>query len=114
MKPVSALPPVVEDETSILLRRMGRCDALQMGTEAVIAEVKASGLFGRGGAAFPTGVKWESAARQPERTRYVVCNADESEPGTFKDRVLMEGDPFAIIEGLIIAGYAVGAQKGFV
>ncbi len=129
---VAPLPQVVGDERSILLRRVGRCAphdlaayeadggfealqrALQIGAGAVIAEVKASGLFGRGGAAFPTGVKWESAARQSDRTRYVVCNADESEPGTFKDRVLMEGDPFAIIEGLTIAGYAIGAQKGFI
>ncbi|RME13377.1 MAG: NADH-quinone oxidoreductase subunit E, partial [Ardenticatenia bacterium] len=125
-------PRVVGDAESLLLCRVGRVDpndlaayeadggyaalrhALDVGAEAVIAEVKASGLFGRGGAAFPTGVKWESAARQPERTRYVVCNADESEPGTFKDRVLMEGDPFAIVEGLTIAGYAIGAQKGFI
>jgi NADH-quinone oxidoreductase subunit F len=84
-----------------------------MDRAAVIAEVKASGLVGRGGAAFPTGVKWEGASRAESDTRYVVCNADESEPGTFKDRVLMEGDPHRILEGLTIAGYAVGADKGY-
>lgn len=87
--------------------------ALSMDRAAVIAEVKASGLVGRGGAAFPTGVKWEGASRAESDTRYVVCNADESEPGTFKDRVLMEGDPHRILEGLTIAGYAVGADKGY-
>ncbi|MBI3760970.1 MAG: NAD(P)H-dependent oxidoreductase subunit E, partial [Chloroflexi bacterium] len=85
--------------------------ARRMTPEAVIAEVKASGLVGRGGAAFPTGVKWEGAAQAPGAPKYVICNADESEPGTFKDRVLMEQDPFGAIEGTIIAGYAIGATK---
>ena len=80
----------------------------------IIGMVKASGLVGRGGAAFPTGIKWESAASQPVTPRYVVCNADESEPGTFKDRVLMEGDPFAIVEAMTIAAYAVGAEQGYI
>jgi len=88
--------------------------ALSMPPDAVIAEVKAAGLVGRGGAAFPTGLKWEGAARANGEPRYVVCNADESEPGTFKDRVLMEEDPHRILEGLIIAGYAIGAHKGFI
>jgi NADH-quinone oxidoreductase subunit F len=79
----------------------------------VIAEIKAAGLRGRGGAAFPTGVKWRGVATsRPEK--YVVCNADESEPGTFKDRVIMEGDPFAIVEALTIAGLTVGARTGFI
>ena len=85
----------------------------QMTPQTVIAEVKASGLVGRGGAAFPTGVKWEGAARAAGSPKYAVCNADESEPGTFKDRVLIEEDPYSAIEGLILAGYAVGASLGY-
>jgi len=79
----------------------------------VIEMIKASGLLGRGGAAFPTGLKWEYTAGAPGDARYVVCNGDESEPGTFKDRVLMEGDPFAVLEGMLLAGYAVGARRGY-
>jgi NADH-quinone oxidoreductase subunit F len=79
----------------------------------VIAEIKASGLVGRGGAAFPTGLKWEFTAGTASEPRYVVCNADESEPGTFKDRVLMEGDPFSVLEGIILAGYAISAERGY-
>jgi NADH-quinone oxidoreductase subunit F len=88
--------------------------ALTMTPDAVIAEVKASGLVGRGGAAFPTGVKWEGAAQAPGQPKYIVCNADESEPGTFKDRVLLEQDPHRTIEGMIIAAHAVGARKGYI
>jgi NADH-quinone oxidoreductase subunit F len=87
---------------------------LAMAPAEVIAEVKASKLVGRGGAAFPTGVKWELTANNPPGPRYVICNADESEPGAFKDRVLLEGDPFRILEGLLIACYAVGAERGYV
>ena len=87
--------------------------ALAMGDDRVIAEVTASGLLGRGGAAFPTGVKWRAVADQDGRPHHLVCNADESEPGTFKDRVLMEGDPFAIVEAMTIAGLAVGAERGW-
>ncbi|MDR7413228.1 MAG: NAD(P)H-dependent oxidoreductase subunit E, partial [Armatimonadota bacterium] len=87
--------------------------ALAIGPEATIQEVERSGLIGRGGAAFPTGRKWALAAREAP-PRYVVCNADESEPGTFKDRVLLEKDPFSVIEGLTIAGYAVGAERGYI
>ena len=79
----------------------------------VIAEIKASGLVGRGGAAFPTGAKWEMTAAAQADERYIVCNADESEPGTFKDRLLMEGDPFFVLEGMLLAGYAVGARRGY-
>jgi len=89
-------------------------NAVLLGPAGVIREVTDSGLMGRGGAAFPTGRKWDAAARQPERTRYLVCNADESEPGTFKDRVLIEGDPFALVEAMTIAAFAIGAQKGYV
>jgi len=88
--------------------------ALTMMPQAVLAEVKAAGLVGRGGAAFPTGVKWEGAANARGQPKYIVCNADESEPGTFKDRVLMEEDPHRIIEGMIIAAYAVGASHGYI
>jgi NADH-quinone oxidoreductase subunit F len=88
--------------------------ALAMGPAAVIAEVTAAKLLGRGGAAFPTGRKWDAVAREPARPHYVVCNADESEPGTFKDRVLMEQDPFAVVEAMTICGLATGAEHGFI
>ena len=115
-----------------LLRRVGHVDptsfdayrasggvealekALAMGAAGVIAEVTASKLMGRGGAAFPTGRKWEAVARQSAQPHYLVCNADESEPGTFKDRVLMEGDPFGIVEAMTIAAFATGCTKGFI
>jgi NADH-quinone oxidoreductase subunit F len=87
--------------------------ALALGPAGVLREVADSKLLGRGGAAFPTGVKWEAVAKQPARPHYLVCNADESEPGTFKDRVLMEGDPFAIVEAMTIAAYATGCEHGF-
>jgi NADH-quinone oxidoreductase subunit F len=87
--------------------------AIDLGPEGVIREVKDSKLLGRGGAAFPTGVKWEAVAGQPVRPHYFVCNADESEPGTFKDRVMMESDPFALVEALTIAGLATGSERGY-
>jgi NADH-quinone oxidoreductase subunit F len=87
--------------------------ALEIGAEAVIAEVTASKLMGRGGAAFPTGRKWAAVATQAAQPHYFVCNADESEPGTFKDRVLLEGDPFATVEAMTIAGFATGANRGY-
>jgi NADH-quinone oxidoreductase subunit F len=87
---------------------------LGMPPEDVVAEIKASGLVGRGGAAFPTGVKWEGAAKAPGTEKYVICNADESEPGTFKDRILLLDDPHRTIEGMVIAAYAVGAHKGYI
>ncbi len=101
-------------------RSLGGYQALQrafdLGPEGVVREVIESRLLGRGGAAFPTGKKWEAVASQRHlgRTHYVVCNADESEPGTFKDRIVMEGDPFAVIEGMTIAALAVGAQQGYI
>jgi NADH-quinone oxidoreductase subunit F len=88
--------------------------ALALDPRQVIERVKAAGLVGRGGAAFPTGLKWEGTAQAPGAPKYVVCNADEAEPGTFKDRVLLEDDPHRVIEGLVIAGYAVGAHKGYI
>ncbi|MFI8836932.1 NAD(P)H-dependent oxidoreductase subunit E [Streptomyces afghaniensis] len=89
------------------------CRAFELGPAGVIREVTDSGLVGRGGAAFPTGRKWQATASQPDRPHYLVCNADESEPGTFKDRVLMEGDPYALVEAMTIAGYATGAHQGY-
>jgi len=130
-------PPAVESVPQAgsaglrLLGRIGRVDptgleayraaggyaalarALAIGPDAVIAEVTASKLVGRGGAAFPTGRKWAAVAAQAARPHYLVCNADESEPGTFKDRVLLEDDPFAIVEAMTIAGFAVGAERGY-
>jgi NADH-quinone oxidoreductase subunit F len=115
-----------------LLRRLGQVDpssiddyrahggyegiqrAFELSPEGVVREIKEAKLLGRGGAAFPTGVKWEAVAGQPARPHYFVCNADESEPGTFKDRVLMEGDPFAVVEALTIAGFTTGAERGYV
>jgi len=88
--------------------------AREMGPAAVIDAVTQAKLLGRGGAAFPTGRKWQSVADAPVRPHYLVCNADESEPGTFKDRVLMEGDPFALVEGMAIAAFATGCEKGYV
>jgi NADH-quinone oxidoreductase subunit F len=113
-----------------LLRRVGEVDpaslddyratdgfqalrrALQIGPAEVIREVIASKLVGRGGAAFPTGQKW-NAIRSTSLPRYLVCNADESEPGTIKDRVILEGDPYSLIESMIIAGYATGCERGY-
>jgi NADH-quinone oxidoreductase subunit F len=115
-----------------LLRRVGRVDpasldayrasggfaalakARAMGPAAVIAEVTAAGLLGRGGAAFPTGRKWEAVRSEPATPHYLICNADESEPGTFKDRVLMEEDPFAVIESMAIAAFATGCEAGYI
>jgi NADH-quinone oxidoreductase subunit F len=114
-----------------LLRRVGHVDptsldsyrasggfaalakAFAIGPEAIIAEVTASKLMGRGGAAFPTGRKWDAVRTQPAGPHILACNADESEPGTFKDRVLMEHDPFALVESMIIAAFATGCEKGF-
>ena len=88
--------------------------ALSLRPEAVVEAVKASGLRGRGGAGFPTGIKWATVAAAQGARKFVVCNADEGDSGTFADRMLMEGDPFLLIEGMIIAAYAVGAQGGYV
>jgi NADH-quinone oxidoreductase subunit F len=87
--------------------------AISLGPERVLREITDSKLVGRGGAAFPTGRKWEAVARAPVRPHYFVCNADESEPGTFKDRVLMESDPYALIEAMTIGGFATGCERGY-
>ncbi|TAN24490.1 MAG: NADH oxidoreductase (quinone) subunit F [Acidobacteria bacterium] len=88
--------------------------AFAMQPEAIIEEVKKSGLRGRGGAGFPTGMKWSFVPKQSPREKYVLCNADESEPGTCKDRLILEYDPFSIIEGMLIAGLAIGARRGYI
>ncbi len=85
-----------------------------MAPEQVIDTIKKSGLRGRGGAGFPTGTKWGFVAREKSAKKYVICNADESEPGTFKDRLILEGDPHSIIEAMALAGYAVGADEGYI
>lgn len=86
----------------------------ELSPAGVIQEMKDSGLMGRGGAAFTTGMKWDFASKASGDVKYIICNADEGEPGTFKDRLILEGDPHKLIEGMMIAGYAVGATKGFV
>ena len=122
--------PQSGDPSLILLRRVGVVDpeslgdyranggylalrrAFELGPTGIIREVSDANLIGRGGAGFPAGRKWEAVGRQPARPHYLVCNADESEPGTFKDRVIMDGDPFALIESMTIAAYATGCSKG--
>ena len=127
------VPQADGDRASLrLLRRVGQVDpgsldsyraaggyemlrrAVAAGPQGVLRELKDAKLLGRGGAAFPTAVKWEAVATNPVRPHYVVCNADESEPGTFKDRVLMEEDPYALLEALTIMGYACGAEQGYI
>jgi len=92
----------------------GLARARELGPAATIEEVTQSGLRGRGGAGFPTGIKWKTTADAPGARKYIVCNADEGDSGTYADRMLMEGDPFALIEGMAIAGFATGAAKGYV
>jgi len=88
--------------------------ALSLGPDAILAEVTASGLRGRGGAGFPTGIKWKTVAQAKADRKYIVCNADEGDSGTFADRMIMEGDPFLVIEGMTIAAIATGASKGYI
>lgn len=92
----------------------GLAQALELTPEEVIAEVAKSGLRGRGGAGFPTGRKWEFCRAAPDEVKYLICNADESEPGSFKDRLIMEGDPHRVVEGVAIAAYAIGAQEAYI
>lgn len=124
--------PIIEHQVRVVLRNCGLIDptnvdhyiarggysgmqrSLSMTPEEVIAEMTASGLRGRGGAGFPTGVKWGFARKSPGDVKYVICNADEGDPGAFMDRSVLEGDPHAVLEGLLIAGYAIGAQQGYV
>jgi NADH-quinone oxidoreductase subunit F len=129
--PVVPKVPQAGDPGLRLLRRIGLVDptsvdsyrahggyealraAFDMGEQGVLREVSDSKLLGRGGAAFPTARKWAAVAAHPTRPHYLVCNADESEPGTFKDRVLLEQDPFAVIEAMTIAGFATGCEHGY-
>ncbi len=131
MAAVRGLVPQAGDASMRLLTRIGRVDpmsltdflanggyralrmAIELGPDRVIEEVTAAGILGRGGAAFPAGRKWAAAAAAAGQPKYVVCNADEAEPGTFKDRVVLEEDPFALVEAMTIAGYAIGATRGF-
>jgi formate dehydrogenase iron-sulfur subunit len=88
--------------------------ALKLTSDAILADVTASGLRGRGGAGFPTGIKWKTVAQTSAAQKYIVCNADEGDSGTFADRMIMEGDPFVVIEGMTISGITVGATKGYI
>lgn len=108
VNPVSASDYVAYDGYAGLRR------ALTMSPADIVAAVTESGLRGRGGAAFPTGIKWKTVLDQPPQQKYVTCNADEGDSGTFADRMLMEGDPFVLIEGMTIAGVAVGATQGYI
>ncbi|MBV9916283.1 MAG: NAD(P)H-dependent oxidoreductase subunit E [Solirubrobacterales bacterium] len=109
---------VVEPASLDSYRAHGGYDALRaafdLGPAGVLREVADSKLLGRGGAAFPTGRKWEAVARNPRRPHYLVCNADESEPGTFKDRIILEHDPFRLIEAMTIAGFATSCEQGYI
>jgi len=88
--------------------------ALRMKPEEIIEEIKSSGLRGRGGGGFPTGKKWESCRRAHGEPKYVICNADEGDPGAYMDRSLLEGNPHLVLEGMIIGAYAIGSQEGYV
>jgi NADH-quinone oxidoreductase subunit F len=130
---VQAAPRISSSSRTVsLLRRIGQLDpasldsyraaggyetlrrAVSLGPQGVLREVRDAKLLGRGGAAFPAAVKWEAVAANPVRPHYVICNADESEPGTFKDRVLMEEDPYALVEALTVMGYACAAEQGYI
>jgi len=124
--------PVLKPQVRISLRNCGNIDpeninhyianggyeglvkALKMNPQEVIDEVKKSGLRGRGGAGFPTGVKWQFCHDAPGDTKYMICNADEGDPGAFMDRALLEGDPHAVLEGMLIGAYAIGATEGYI
>lgn len=109
-----SIDPMSIDETIARGTYRGAMRAItQMTPDAVIEEMMRSGLRGRGGAAFPTGQKWKLARQAPADVKYVVCNADEGEPGAYMDRTVLEGDPHAILEGMLIASYAIGASEGF-
>lgn len=110
---VGITDPLSLDDYVALDGFCGLRNALAKSGEEIVAEVTESGLRGRGGAAFPTGIKWKTVLQAPSDTKYIVCNADEGDSGTFADRMLMEGDPYVLIEGMTIAGLAVGAEYGY-
>jgi NADH-quinone oxidoreductase subunit F len=114
LRNAGAIDPRNIEEYIALNGYQGLAKALRISEKEVVEELKKSGLRGRGGAGFPTGMKWEFTLKVDSPDKYVICNADEGEPGTFKDRLIMEGDPHSVIEGMIIAGYAVGANKGYI
>jgi formate dehydrogenase iron-sulfur subunit len=111
---VGLIDPLSLDDYAAHGGLVGLRRALAMDAAGIVAEVRDSGLRGRGGAGFPTGIKWETVRTAPGARKYIVCNADEGDSGTFADRMVMEGDPFCLIEGMVIAGLATGATKGFV
>jgi NADH-quinone oxidoreductase subunit F len=124
--------PMLKPQVRIVLRNCGMIDpeninhyiardgysglvkALAMTPEEVIEEIKKSGLRGRGGAGFPTGLKWEFCRKSPDEVKYIICNADEGDPGAFMNRSLLEGDPHAVLEGMLIGAYAIGATEGYI
>ncbi len=111
---VGLIDPLSVDSYTAHKGFKGLQKAFEIGSEAVLDAVNESGLRGRGGAGFPTGIKWRTVAGAAADQKYITCNADEGDSGTFSDRMLMEGDPMCLIEGMIIAGFAVGASKGYV
>jgi NADH:ubiquinone oxidoreductase subunit F (NADH-binding)/NAD-dependent dihydropyrimidine dehydrogenase PreA subunit/(2Fe-2S) ferredoxin len=124
--------PMLKPQVRIILRNCGSIDpeninhyiandgfsglarALKMNPEEIIEEIKRSGLRGRGGAGFPTGLKWELCRKSPGTEKYLICNADEGDPGAFMNRSVLEGDPYAVLEGMLIAAYAIGATQGYI
>lgn len=108
------IDPLEFDEYAAHGGLVGLRRAIGMAQAETIAEVTASGLRGRGGAGFPTGIKWKTVADTPADQKYIICNADEGDSGSFADRMLMEGDPFSLIEGMVIAGIATGATRGYI
>jgi NADH-quinone oxidoreductase subunit F len=131
--PYTSKIPFYSGQTQVVLRNCGRIDPRSieqyilkdgyaaiarvlrsMSADDVIEEVKKSGLRGRGGAGFPTGAKWSFAKASPGKEKYLICNADEGDPGAFMDRAVLEGDPHSVIEGMLIAAYAIGAQEGYI
>ncbi len=124
--------PMLKPQVRIVLRNCGHIDpgninhyianggyigltkALELSPEGIIAELKKSGLRGRGGAGFPTGLKWEFCRKSPGTEKYLICNADEGDPGAFMDRSVLEGDPHSVLEGMLIAAYAIGATQGYI
>ena len=111
---VGIIDPVSLDDYEAHAGYRGLRAALALAPEKIVENVTTSGLRGRGGAAFPTGIKWKTAAAAPASQKYIVCNADEGDSGTFSDRMIMEGDPFVLIEGMTIAARAIGATKGYI
>src|SRR5262249_46821983 len=108
------IDPLSVDEYRAKAGYRGLAKALTMQPAEVVAEVTESGLRGRGGAGFPTGIKWKTVLEAKSDQKYILCNADEGDSGPFADRMIMEGDPLLLIEGMTIAGVATGATKGFI